>query len=130
MADFVGRKLGLPAVTFNPATWGKVLHEQEPARLSVTTRTNDVVSVLETLFPGDRQVRSRRAKGAERLLVMPAIGVVCFLLGIFAARFGWLDFFESVAEADWLRRVGALACVLGLLGYYLANHPVTNFTVR
>ena len=45
-------------------------------------------------------------------------------------RFGWLDLFETVAEAEWLRRVGALACVLGLLGYYLANHPVTNFTVR
>ena len=247
MADFVGRKLGLPAVTFNPATWGKVLHEQEPARLSVTSRTNDVISVLETLFPGDRQgarppppvgiellppprrfqqrarsyrhrgasnsvhdpnttaalpplpchpslaappltplpdlippaetvrssrvstVRSRRAKKAERLLVLPMLGALCFVLGMLAAvrslarartqsyrqpvtcasvrssmgltsppfeprlcgqRFGWLDLFETVAEAEWLRRVGALACVLGLLGYYLANHPVTNFTVR
>lgn len=130
MADFVGRKLSLPAVTFNPATWGKVLREQEPARLSVTARTNDVISVLEAFFPGDRTVRSRPAKHAHRLLALPALGAFCFVLGLLAARFGWLDLLEGVSEADWLRGVGTLACVLGVLIFYLANHPVTNFTAR
>ena len=35
MADFVGRKLGLPSSSFNPATWGKVLKDEEPALRSV-----------------------------------------------------------------------------------------------
>ena len=29
MADFAARKLGLPAATFNPATWGKVVRGGE-----------------------------------------------------------------------------------------------------
>ena len=31
MADFAGRKLGLPSTTFNPATWGKAFRSEECA---------------------------------------------------------------------------------------------------
>ena len=31
MADLFGRKLGLPSIGINPATWGKAFKQQEPA---------------------------------------------------------------------------------------------------
>eukprot|EP00316_Scyphosphaera_apsteinii_P013400 CAMPEP_0119347724 /NCGR_PEP_ID=MMETSP1333-20130426/108674_1 /TAXON_ID=418940 /ORGANISM="Scyphosphaera apsteinii, Strain RCC1455" /LENGTH=217 /DNA_ID=CAMNT_0007360281 /DNA_START=23 /DNA_END=673 /DNA_ORIENTATION=+ len=56
MADFVGRKLGLPSIQINPGSWGKLLREEEPAVHSVTTRTADLVSLPEAIYARDRTV--------------------------------------------------------------------------
>ena len=81
MADFVGRKLGLPCATFNPATWGKVLRgAEEPAARSVTAKTpSDLVSFLETFVPGDRQIVLRLPKNLRALLALPLLAIVCLL---------------------------------------------------
>ena len=80
MADYCGRKLGLPTTTFNPATWGKVLRAQEPAARSLTARAPaDLISVLEMFFPGDRSVVIRPPKHWGRYLVLPSLAISCYL---------------------------------------------------
>ncbi|KAL3892898.1 MAG: hypothetical protein SGPRY_014675, partial [Prymnesium sp.] len=66
MADLFGRKLGLRSIAINPATWGKLLKESEvcgcftmtkslPSVESITARTADIISVLESFAIQDRQ---------------------------------------------------------------------------
>lgn len=139
IADFVGRKLGLPTTTFNPATWGKVLRQQEPAAQSNTVKTPiDLVSVLEAFFPGDRTIVLRLPKGFFRLLMLPLLSVLClclsYLLGRTAGRIcvDVVGFCYQVGETAllWLWRVGWLCVLLTtmmLVGY---SHTVTHFTKR
>ena len=58
------RKLGIPSLQLNPATWGKILRAEDPAVNSRTARTADLVSILEAFGPiqRDRQVLFRGAK--------------------------------------------------------------------
>ena len=56
MADLFGRTLGLRSIAQNPATWGKVFKEQEPAVESITARSADVISLLESFSTHDRKV--------------------------------------------------------------------------
>ena len=149
MADFVGRKLGLPSSSFNPATWGKVLRAEEPALRSVTQRTADLVSVLESFFPKDRQVRSRLPKHWPHLLVGPAIGGLCLLMASRARHccptgeepwrvLGRLGAFEGVrisaaaaaVVARWMQKLGKAACILSVLLFMMYEHTVLNFTKR
>ena len=128
MADFAGRKLGLPSTTFNPATWGKVLREQEPARQSVTTRTADVVSMLEVFFPGDRRVSSQRwwPKRWRHLLIFPALSLLFFAHAAFLRANGCTG---CVGLSRWLGKAAALAFVLGMLLFVGECHTVLNFTI-
>ena len=149
MADFVGRKLGLPSSSFNPATWGKVLKDEEPALRSVTQRTADLVSVLESFFPKDRQVRSRLPKHWPHLLVGPVIGCICFILASRAQRccptgeerwrllpgLGrldglWLSAAAAAVVSTWMRKMGTIAVVFSVLLFMVYEHTVLNFTMR
>ena len=150
MADFVGRKLGLPAATFNPATWGKVLRgHEEPAARSVTAKTAaDLVSVLEAFFPGDRRVVFHAPKNWRTLLVLPSVSALCFLLAwvllALAARASPLvmpvalgGIHKLLAEPDharhvaaWLHRGGAACAGLSVAMLTLGSHPVTHFTMH
>jgi hypothetical protein len=129
MADFAGRKLGLPSTTFNPASWGKVLKPEEPAARSVTAKTSaDLVSVLEAFFPGDRSVRHYPPKRMRALLVLPTVAALCFIQAHLLLRI------EGCAScspaAAWLYRLCALALLLGALFMLNELHTVTNFTMR
>jgi hypothetical protein len=151
MADWAGRKLGLPSATFNPATWGKVVRgREEPATRSETVKTtSDLISVLETFLPGDRRVRLRLPKNWRQLLVLPALSALCltaaWLLLLLAQRAahtppelaaGAADTLatawgvETLRLAAWLRRLGTLCAALALFLGVLSSHPVTHFTAR
>jgi len=58
MADYCGRRLGLPSVQINPGMGVKVYRRDEelhPAVSSVTARTLDLVSFMEAVHARDRQ---------------------------------------------------------------------------
>jgi len=116
VADFAGRKLGLPSTTFNPATWGKAFQEQEPARRSVTVRTGDLISSLEALLPGDRTVTTRPAKHRLRNVAVLGAALTCFAI---ASRDWPLSWLQATARVSfWI-----------LIGLYLVwVHTVLNFT--
>ena len=160
MADFVGRKLGLPSSSFNPASWGKVLRSEEPAASSVSHRTADLVSVLEAFFPKDRRVMSRPPKHWPHLLVGPVLSVLCFVLASRARRAAskcelnleeiggrcwqivsagmlsggedgvWLSAETAAVLSQWMRRSGTVAIVLSFLAFMAYEHTVLNFTLR
>ena len=125
MADFAGRRLGLPSTTFNPATWGKVLKPQEPAVESVTSRTADLVSMLEVFFPGDRRVSSRRwwPKRWRHLLVLPTLSALCLAHSTVLKANG------NVSLARAMGGVSALLLVLGVALFVGELHTVLNFTI-
>ena len=129
IADFVGRKLGLPCATFNPATIGSAFQAHEPARLSITARTADVVSFLEVFFPADRLVVGRPVKNALLILLLPCLAAVFFALARLAQRSHWLDW-TSADEALWLHWAAIVAAILTPFFFVSITHPVTNFTKR
>ena len=157
MADFVGRKLGLPSATFNPATWGKVIRgQEEPARRSVTSKTPaDLVSLLEAFMPGDRDVTLRMPKNLALLLFLPCLGAACialaWLLGALSAACmpseatAWacralgetrsggavlLGGVEVLLLVAWLQRVGVLCAALTVAVLVFGSHSVLHFTVK
>ena len=74
MADLFGRKLGLRSIGINPATWGKMFKETEPAVESITHRTADIISVLESFSTFDRQVAPRVIRNRDpRLAATPSL---------------------------------------------------------
>ena len=121
MADFVGRKLGLPSLSFNPATWGRAFQPQEPAAMSVTVRTGDLISSLEAILPGDRRVLSRPSKTRLLGLLILAFGVACLALPTVLQR-DW--------SAKWLQQAGITCFIFCLLFFFFNEHTVLHFTAR
>ena len=119
MADYAGRKLGLPALTFNPATWGKAFRAQEPARRSVTVRTGDLISSLEAILPGDRSVFTRPSKHRMRNLFMLALALACLVL---ASR-EWHIW-------AWLNEIATIGFLITIALYLVSVHTVLNFSYR
>ncbi|KAL1529861.1 hypothetical protein AB1Y20_000792 [Prymnesium parvum] len=77
MADLFGRTLGLRSISINPATWGKLFTEQEPPVESITTRTADIISVMETFSSYDRKVRFLWPRGATPFLLLCISILLC-----------------------------------------------------
>ena len=116
MADFAGRKLGLPSIQLNPATWGKAFRTQDPAVSSTSVRTADIVSVLEAFAAGDRSVRFQWPRSNRGLLVsVPFIVAVCLVV----------ESKTNVPLINWLAIM-----IVGILAMLGLNHPVINFTAR
>ena len=62
MADLFGRRLGLKSIQINPATWGKLFKHEDEAVESISLRSADLISLLETFPTKGRQVRFRMPK--------------------------------------------------------------------
>ncbi len=157
MADYVGRKLGIPSLQLNPATWGKILRAEDPAVNSRTARTADLVSILEAFGPiqRDRQVLFRGAKrdtcarptgpppGCTRR--DPPAGrpsrrsgaagrryiLLCLSFG-FALCWALAVALETPIHVydDAARWVALVGCVLAALFTVGAVHSVTQFTAK
>lgn len=60
MADFCGRRLGLPSIQINPGMGVSSYRvDPFPAVSSVTARSADVISIMEAVHAMDRQVLFR-----------------------------------------------------------------------
>ena len=94
----------------------------------VTSRTADVISVLEAFFPGDRNVQSKPLKRWRHLLPLPA-AAAAFVALAFALQHT-ANCARCIPVAAWLRRACAAALLLGVLLFVVELHTVTNFTFR
>ena len=127
MADLFGRKLGLRSISINPATWGKILKEQEPAVESITARTADVISILESFSSSSRQVRFRWPQGATSFLG--------FCLALYLVRLvllvhhrianGAMPVTQATWAALWALQV---LWVVATAVYFVWMHSVLRFT--
>lgn len=117
MADFVGRRLGIPSIGLNPATWGRAFREQEPAVESVSVRTADAISLLEAFVAGDRRVSMILPRSAAWPLLLCTAA-----LGTSVAVFAPLD------APQWLRTSGVWAAIIAVVMFALFMHPVKHFT--
>jgi hypothetical protein len=126
MADSFGRKLGLRSIGINPATWGKVFRSQEPAVESITARTADLISVLESFPSSERRVVFRWPEGASTALGACLGLAACRLLLSAVVRRGLLQPLPAAA-LSWAL---SLACVATIIGYITWMHSVLRFTMR
>jgi len=124
MADSFGRKLGLRSIQINPATWGKLLREQEPAVESITTRTADLISLLETVPTGERSVRFKWPRGATGGLLTCAALVVGRAAVRSLARQHELTP-PALAAALWALNISWIVAFFIYLGWM---HSVLRFT--
>lgn len=127
MADLFGRKLGLPSIGINPATWGKAFKEQEPAVSSITARTADFISVLETFPSASRQVVYRWPRGASVPLAACIALAAARAVLLSAARRGSLPAVLVAGPAQFA--LSAIA-MLAVLLYLAWMHSVLRFTKR
>ena len=120
MADFVGRKLGLPSLQINPGTWGRLFKAEEPAVSSVTTRTADLISLLEAVRAKDRKVHFRWPKRQiHQLFIGISLLTTCLVI-LNQPRLG----------SSWAKHI-AVTCLAACVAWYLVwIHSVLRFTHR
>ena len=152
MADLFGRKLGLRSIGINPATWGKMFKETEPAVESITHRTADIISVLESFSTFYRQVAlncgTAQLAPAPHLLSAPNLAgavpmakgcdaAAASLLRLFVSRAALVSFHGSnplpAAQSQVLwALLGVLntTWIVALCVYLVWMHSVLRFTKR
>jgi hypothetical protein len=119
MADFCGRRLGLPSLQINPGMGIKLFRSKEdPAVSSLTARSLDLISLMEVVHARDRQVVFRwPAKAFEKLAVHLLILLISATLIV-------------LAGSSWVRTSGTIGCVAAVTAYVLWMHSIQRFTLR
>ena len=138
MADLFGRKLGLRSIGINPATWGKMFKETEPAVESITHRTADIISVLESFSTFDRQVAlncgTAQLAPAPHLLSAPNLaGAVPMAKGCDAAAASLLRPLRqsrSTSLLSWLEPAAGSAVAGALGAAWRAQYDLDRGVVR
>mmetsp|Transcript_20801 Transcript_20801/g.63657 ORF Transcript_20801/g.63657 Transcript_20801/m.63657 type:complete len:122 (-) Transcript_20801:290-655(-) len=121
MADFCGRRLGLPSIQINPGMGVKVFQKENnhiPAVSSVTARSADVVSIMEMVHAMDRKVVFRWPSRSLR-----ALAFQLFLFLVSAAM-------AVLAKSGWLKTAGAVGILAALSAYIVWMHSVLRFTKK
>ena len=123
MADLFGRRLGLKSIQINPATWGKLFKHEDEAVESISLRSADLISLLETFPTKGRQVRFRMPKNSHvGLLLLPfSLAALWFSLAYWTREL-------PRAVAVLLKWLGVVGWICGMLFYLMWMHSVLRFT--
>ena len=123
MADLFGRRLGLKSIQINPATWGKLFKHEDEAVESISLRSADLISLLETFPTKGRQVRFRMPKNSHvGLLLLPfSLAALWFSLAYWTREL-------PRPVAVLLKWLGVVGWICGMLFYLMWMHSVLRFT--